>query len=293
MKKAIIIGMILFSFIINSAFASASVYDDFSTGPLDTSKWTEFPYNDPNIDEHYVDTVEQVYHAAQPTVVGNRQTFLKMNRLMNTGETLEFDAILVNRIGNAHMWMWFDGQPENWTHITPCSTPSPGCAMIGYWNGEHDVGTALGKYHIKIVYDEGQASVTFTRPDNTTITDIMGLTSSPTHMFGVSTLTGHNGEIHFDYDNFEITTEQEPECNCTEIKEKVSNLEEEVEDLKDRVETLEDNQGNVPSHTHPISDITGLQIALNNINSMIRTIVCNLLPSGLLKAAKFDTTYCQ
>jgi len=77
--------------------------------------------------------------------------------------------------------------------------------------------------------------------------------------------------------------EYHPPCNCTELTEKVSELNSTVEGLKDRVETLEDNQGNVPSHTHPISDIIGLQSILDSIQNSLNKLIGILtyLPRGL------------
>ncbi len=85
----------------------------------------------------------------------------------------------------------------------------------------------------------------------------------------------------------------EPECNCTELTESVSELEEEVGDLQSRVETLEQGQGTVPPHNHTISEVIGLQGALDTMKELICTIIYDLLPKGLLQAAKFDTAYCQ
>jgi hypothetical protein len=205
MKKAIILATFILSFVMQSAFASAYVYDDFSTGTLNTSKWTEeIAYNGiAHVDEHYVNTTEQAYHTAQLTHA-HRGTFLKMDRLINTGETVEFDVMLHNISGNAQSWIWYDGPPENGTYTTPCSTPSSGCGIIGHWNGDHDVGSSLGRYHIKLVYGENHVNATYTRPDNTTLEHQFVLTPSSTHMFGVATRTGHNGIIHVDYDNFTI-----------------------------------------------------------------------------------------
>ncbi len=97
-------------------------------------------------------------------------------------------------------------------------------------------------------------------------------------------------EIWEDYQSF-ITPE--PPCNCTELTERVSTLEEETEDLQSRVETLEQGQGTVPPHNHTISEVIGLQGALDTIQELICKIIYDLLPKGLLQAAKFDTTYCQ
>jgi len=84
-----------------------------------------------------------------------------------------------------------------------------------------------------------------------------------------------------------------PPCNCTELTERISVLEEEVEDLQSRVETLEQGQGTFPPHNHTISEVIGLQSILDSIQNTIRLVICELLPKGLLQAAKFDTSYCQ
>ncbi len=100
-------------------------------------------------------------------------------------------------------------------------------------------------------------------------------------------------EIWNDYQANAPEPPPEPECNCTELTERVSILEEETEDLQSRVETLEQGQGTVPPHNHTISEVIGLQGALDTIQELICKIIYDLLPKGLLQAAKFDTAYCQ
>ncbi len=64
-----------------------------------------------------------------------------------------------------------------------------------------------------------------------------------------------------------------PPCNCTELTERVSELEERLEELENRFDLLE--------------------ALVNTLKDMIHTVICELLPKGLLQAAKFDTSYCQ
>jgi hypothetical protein len=185
------------------------VYDDFSGEILDSTKWSEDITSDithKHLKEHYLDTDNEVYRARQPNIA-DRGTILIMERTVSPGETIEFDVDYVSGSGNVNSYVWLGADTylmRGLNFLTECTTPWPGCAHIGYWNGIPDVGNDLGKYHVEVVYTENEAEVTFTRPDMTEISHKFSLDTYPNHKFGVVTRTGHDGTLHFEYDNFTI-----------------------------------------------------------------------------------------
>lgn len=104
MTKIKIIGISYFIVLLILALnvkANPILYDDFSSNVLDSSKWTENQTYEhwPFLDEHYVNTSEQMYHQAQPTIVGDRETLLISIRTFNPGETLDYDVYYVSGEG--------------------------------------------------------------------------------------------------------------------------------------------------------------------------------------------------
>src|SRR3989344_4010775 len=78
---------------------------------------------------------------------------------------------------------------------------SGGCGPIGYWNGVPDLGAQIGTYRINFDFFQNQVRMTAIRPDNITIINTFTGNSAP-YTLDINTHTGHNGLMHFDYDNF-------------------------------------------------------------------------------------------
>lgn len=204
MKSVFTVVAALVSLSLFCSTASAAVYDDFSGATLNLSKWFEtttvsFP------DEHMVNTTEQAYHIAQHSVEGDRDVHLTMSKGV-TDETIEYDLIYVSGSGN-HL--------HN-IHFAPYGYPWYTVGLnyyIGYWNYPGEWGSQQGLYHIKVDFDSGlkKADISIRRPDGTYWTGVADLsfTSPPYHLL-MQTSAGHNGVMHFDYDNFVITMPEVP-----------------------------------------------------------------------------------
>lgn len=204
----LIFGFVLVCFLLvtsPSVLADSMIYDDFSGSTLNLSKWEEttdcnFPA------EHFVDTAEQVYHIAQPSIVGDTALHLIMKEGL-TDQTIEYDLEYVSGSGNHlhNFWLAPYGEYFGW-----CS----GNCYIGYWNAPGIYGSDFGTYHIKFEFNSTseEVNVSVKRPDGTYWTNIADLSSTnpPYHLL-IQASTGHNGLMHFDIDNVVITTpELEP-----------------------------------------------------------------------------------
>ncbi len=196
MKKLILFLVFVFLLSFVSAIQVCQVYDDFSSGNLNPSKWDETIAYSQHIDEHYV--LGKVFHMAQINP-SNSGTSLNVNRVFVSGEIIEYDVNYTSGEGNRVHTINLDGVSNSW-------------ALFGFWNSIEDggVGNEFGVYHVKLnftnqgVKDEitlPNGTIVFTRPD--------GIIPSPglNHTFGVVTRTGHNGIVHMDYDNFKLCFE--------------------------------------------------------------------------------------
>lgn len=184
------------------------VYDDFSSGSLNTGKWTESGF----FEEHLVRG--GVYHTHQINP-GNAEFTLKINRQFLAGETLEHDVNYVSGEGNQQFQYLFNESTwaGGYTWEGVCSTPSPGCNGIGYWNGETDVGIQKGVYHRKLDFLEDRIIVTTTRPNGTQIVHTAisdGTPFLPPYTVRLIPHTGYDGVTNFDFDNFIISQNPVP-----------------------------------------------------------------------------------
>ena len=217
-----------------SAVQVCEVYDDFSSGVLDTSKWNEATTVG-FTDEHFVNITAENYHVAQYSA-SHKDTKLLFNREFFPGDEFKYNLIYYSGSGNQYSSISPWGDDAN-AIIEDCTTPSPGCGGVGHWNGDTAMGVQKGSYLVKYQFFENYMILNFTRPDNTNIWFKMSNINPPYHM-GVTTSTGHNGIMHFDYDNFILCTEQQepPQPN---LEDRVIALEEKVVELEDRVTLLE------------------------------------------------------
>lgn len=176
------------------------LYDDFSSGNLSQNKWIESQFHgNPFTDEHFVDNVEQAYHIAQLSV-GDAQTNLRPLLNFTAGQSFSYEATYNGGSGNHASQPLINGNyPPNQTN--PCNFTTAGCGVIGHWNAAPDLGAIVGTYKIRFDFSQHKVVMTATRPDNITIVNIFTGNSAP-YTLDINTHTGHNGLMHFDYDNF-------------------------------------------------------------------------------------------
>ncbi len=170
-------------------------YDNFNGQNLSLSKWSETG----TLDEHYLDTSEGAYHTKQNSPADRTAKLNLLNHDFKSGESIKYQMDYKNQVGNAGSFISIDGLTDNWL-------------PIGYWSGcggsINDIcpaGNDIGIYNIKVDFYQGYYNITIKNPNGTWIP----ITNFPqvggtTHTVGFGTRTGHNGIVHFDYDNVQI-----------------------------------------------------------------------------------------
>ena len=206
-----IIFMVLTIFLMRlvSATQSCEVYDDFTSQTLNTDKWEELIGRSGGgdwIDEHSVDATNQNYHTAQLSQA-DKGVELKALHTFQAGETLEFDLIYNYGSGN-HWGCAFWDETSSW---------QDGLSCIGYWNGINSYNGEYGTYHFKISYTDKGADREITLPDGSSIGTWFYSNIEAPYTFSVVSRTGHNGLLHFDYDNFKICREIEDVCDINHL----------------------------------------------------------------------------
>ena len=185
--------------------ADRYIYDDFSSGTLDTSRWEERG----SLDEHYVNSEEGSYHTAQ-LAEADKEATLGLLRDFKAGESLEYNVNYRECSGNILGRIIINKQAGDTGLQTP-QCEGQGFATggaVGFWNGLSCVGQSInGLYHVKIDFFDEHVDATFTDPNGNIITysPIFSQTIAP-YTVEMQTRTGHNGIAHIDYDNFILTT---------------------------------------------------------------------------------------
>lgn len=205
LTKKLRIGALGLSFIGNPA--QGFLYDDFSSGVLDSTKWTESQYNNREFTEqHFVDNSSGRYHVIQSTPT-DRETNLTIKYQFQPGDTLDYQAFYYGGSGNNASQILIDNKYIPFCDPNP--TPSPGSGCISYWNGLSDVGNQIGLYQIHQDFFSNSIVQTLIRPDGTEfIHTFSGFI--PPHDYTINTHTGHDGTLDFEYDNFYINGIPEP-----------------------------------------------------------------------------------
>jgi len=189
----------------NEANGVMILYDDFSSGALDSSKWTESLFNGPPFPEFHAVSSE-AYNVYQ-TSVGDTTIILSPNRQFASGDVFQFDLTYNSGSGNNSVNFLLNNAYI--PNVDPQTTPLPGSGTIGYWNGLPDTGNALGTYTIKESFFSDRVEQTITRPDSTTISHVYSGASYP-YTFGINPHTGDNGTMNFSIDNAYLGNVPEP-----------------------------------------------------------------------------------
>lgn len=177
-------------------------YDDFSGKYLDTSKWVESTFQGLAFtDEHFVNYSKKAYHVQQ-NIEGDRATNLAPKRQFFAGDSISYEITYKGGSGNHASQPLINGDYPP-TQIETCNYTTAGCGVIGYWNAFPDLGAQIGTYNIKYEFSKNQVKMTAKRPDGVIVVNTFTGNSEP-YTLTINTHTGHNGLMHFDYDNVVI-----------------------------------------------------------------------------------------
>lgn len=171
---------------LSSTPAKAILYDDFSSGFLDSDKWSEVS----NMSEHFVNNFGLFYHTGQ-TTPSDRENLLMLNRTFNSEEFLNYSINYSSGSGNRIHVISIDNSSSKFY------------GLFGFWNGIEPAGNDFGTYNMRIDFTDLGTDLTITKPDNSVATRFFSSPGS-THTIGIGTRTGHNGLVNMDYDNFYI-----------------------------------------------------------------------------------------
>ena len=235
------------SFAVNEDYCE--VYDDFSSGVLNEEKWEEFSATD-FPDEHFVEN--ETYHVAQ-YFQRHREVQLIPKIEFYPGDEFEYNLIYNSGSGNQLSSIAPLGDDSS-AIIENCPTPSPGCGGIGHINGDTAIGTQKGNYLVRYQFFDNYIILNFTRPDNTRIQFKMSNVNAPYKM-SIWNVAGHNGLVHFDFDNFKICKEQQEPTLSDRISvlESWKNL---IEDWKQQLaETLNQIAEKLDNHEDRITEL--------------------------------------
>ena len=254
-------------------------YDDFSGDTLDLSKWEEYTGFKVNsfTDEHFVNTSEEVYHIQQNSQ-GDRETNLKPKRQFVAGESFSYEVIYKGGSGNHFSQPLINGNYPP-TQIESCLAPG-GCGPIGFWNGVPDLEAQTGTYKINFEFFPNEVKMTTVRPDNITIINTFTGNSAPYNLT-INTHTGHNGIMHFDYDNTII-------CSETDLEQRITTIEQKILDLENRSKEHDNKISNLESLTQNIK--TAFENFANKINIYLKGLskgfkqqmICNYMKENNL-----------
>ncbi len=200
LKQKLAVPLIVSS-LTTSALAQSTLYDDFSSGTLNTLLWQESSQA-PYPDFHGIDQVRQTYRVIQNTM-GDRGVVLTPTSTFNAGDIFEYDVIYNAGTGN-HLFQLFHNGGYNGS-VNPNPTPISGSIGIGYWNQTPDASNGLGTYHFEHDFlENGQILETVTRPDHSIRQYTISNLSEP-YTLGLNVHTGHNGLMDFEIDNVYIS----------------------------------------------------------------------------------------
>ena len=204
-----------------SAVQICEVYDDFSSGALNSEKWEvrQDVEGWPFTEEYWVDADLENYHTQQNTI-GDRRVYLVPKHTFTTGNILEYDFNIVSHEGNYMQMDLLTG--DQYIRV----------GIMGYINGVQGY-DELGVSHIKVEFQENNLHLERTTPSNVTLIDNLALsTSNRNYQFYIGSISGNNGRMHIDFDNFRLCYEQS-------LEDRIAVLEEKVDELENRTSWLE------------------------------------------------------
>jgi hypothetical protein len=210
---AIILGVLFLNVV---GAQQCVVYDDFSSGVLNTSLWEirQDVENQPLMEEYGVFDEGNgfAFHTQQNTSTDQR-TYLFPKVNFTTGDSFSYYVDLISSSGNYAQMTLLTG--DQYIRF----------GMRGPAAGFDEIGVAF----MNLTFEENNLHIERITPSNITIIDNLALTSSNgSYQLYVGSFS--NGAVHMDFDNFIL---------CTNVSNNISNSSQNAT-LDERVSSLED-----------------------------------------------------
>lgn len=181
---------------------NADVYDDFSSGKLDKSRWEirQDIEGQPLMDTGLVieKNGNHVFNTAQ-NFPEDRRTYLVPKYTFKLGDMLEYDVNVVSSSGNYGNLVLLSG--GDYKRI----------GMVGFNNGEQPF-DEKGWSHMSLSFLEKGLDTKRISPTGDLYTELIPLNHLDSeYELYIGSFTGHNGTTTIEYDNFKINSTNIPE----------------------------------------------------------------------------------
>lgn len=196
--KKVTFFLVLLTFLIGtvSAVQFCKTYDSFNKQKLNLNKWEirSDVEGQPFMDEYFVDLRLKNFHTKQ-NAIGDRRVYLFPKRTFTTGDSIKYDVALLSKEGNHMQMVLLTG--DQYIRI----------GILGYSDGIQGFDD-LGVAHIELQFQENNLRVIrFSPLGQTFVDDLLLNNPNGTYELYIGSVSGHNGLVHLDYDNFKTCKE--------------------------------------------------------------------------------------
>ena len=203
------------------------IYDDFSSGILNESKWeiNQDYEGQPLIENYGINNLSENFYTKQ-NIYGNKRLYLTPRYNFKINDTFNWDVNYISGSGNGIFNFLIEKADGNFDR---------NILGIGHWN--YDLDDDFGIYHISLKFMFPLLKIYV----NDNFIRNYYLEESPNNIF-IGTAFGHNGRGNFEYDNFELCTEKEEINQTIEINQtnnEEGNNETEIDRLEQKIKQLE------------------------------------------------------
>lgn len=177
------------------------LYDDFSSGTLNSSLWSvvQDTEGQPLTDEYGVSNENGnfAFHTQQNSA-GDRRTYLLPNTTFTTGDIFSWDMNTLSHQGNYGGMVLLGGDQNIRIGIN---------GYNGGVQGFDEIGTA----NISFTFNPNSLDIIRQSPSGNILYDSLPLNqANGNYSLRIGSFTGHNGSSHMDFDNFRTGVVPEP-----------------------------------------------------------------------------------
>jgi len=208
---AIIVGVLLivivsaniisyYGKIITTITVITPLYDDFSSDTLDTTKWEirKDVEGQSFVEEYGIDTVLENFHTQQ-NIIGDRRVYLVPTINFTVGDSIEYDVDVISREGHYGNFVLVIGEECTGLQPNRCIF-----GMVGNSNGPQPF-DELGITKASIVFYDDRVERNQLSPSGQSYTASIPLQNpNGSYQLYIGAVSGHNGKMHMDFDNFTI-----------------------------------------------------------------------------------------